>query len=134
MAVEAVHLSGFRELRRALAVAGNGLQPELRDGLKRAGDVVIRDARGHIPVLTGRARGSLRVVSRGARIEAVGGKGSVPYYPWLEFGGSVSKGRVVRPRAPGGRYLYPAVERNTSRLAAEAELALDRVLKRAGFA
>lgn len=120
MARAEVRVEGLAELRRALKKAEQvDDMRDLRDGMKRAADVVARDAQGRIQSRTGRTRGSVRAVSGGNRAFVVGGKKTVPHYGWLDFGSR--NPRDGRPRSvgpwtksgkgpKGGRFIYPAID------------------------
>lgn len=143
MVAPALKVEGLAELRRALGkIEPVEAKTELRDGLKRAADLVARDAQGRVPSRTGRARASLRAVSGGNRAYVVGGKASVPYYGWLDFGGRrpiTGNPRSVGPwagsgRGPiGGRAIYPAFEARQDEVVSLVEDALAKALTDLGF-
>lgn len=120
MARPEVRVEGLAELRRALRKAEQvDDMRDLRDGMKRAAEVVARDAQGRIPSRTGRTRGSVRAVSGGNKAFVVGGKKTVPHYGWLDFGSRTPRtgqARSVGPWANSGtgpargRFIYPAVD------------------------
>lgn len=110
-----------------------GLPNELRKGLKGMAEKVAVRARRKVPVLTGRAQRSIRAGASGSSAYVKGGGARVPYYGWLEFGGSITKGKVVRDRVAGGRYLYPAADESRVEIEAEASEVVNKVLKQAGF-
>ena len=121
------------------------LDPEvrkrLREDLKAAANIIANEASrrvrrdvgaGSRGRSTGRAAGALRAVSKGNEVLIVGGKTTVPYYGWLDFGGDLKKtGRrrnsQSRPFLKRGRYIYPAIDTNMPRVVE----AVDRAVKRA---
>lgn len=119
MSVE-VRVDGLRELRRALKSAENvDSSTQMRVGLKKAAEVVARDAQGRVLSRTGRTRGSVRAVSGGSRAFVAGGKAKVPHYGWLDMGSRTPRtgqSRSVGPWAgsgagpKGGRFIYPAIK------------------------
>ncbi len=98
----------MKELRRKLRDAGDGFSKELGQAGKKAADVIAAAARSRVPVDSGRAQSSIRATAgRGGKV--VGGGAKAPYYPWLDFGGSVGRKKAVhREFIATGRYLYPA--------------------------
>jgi hypothetical protein len=92
---------------------------------------------------SGRALASIRTFAtqRGAGVR--GGRSSIPYFGWLDFGG------VIRHHGPrhdhthshlirrefraGGRYLYPAADEKAAVIAPKVERLLDRMFVQAGF-
>lgn len=115
-----IRVDGLADLRRALRkVEQLDDLAVLRDGLKRAADIVAQDARSRVPTRTGRARGSIRATAGGNKAYVVGGKARVPYYGFLDFGSRTP--RSGQPRSVGpwansgsgpdkGRFIYPALD------------------------
>lgn len=134
-----VYVTGLRELRAAVKRADADLIPEMREQLRSVGQVVVSDAKRFIPRgkqpwdrHPGRAQDSVRVTVSGTTVYIVGGKKSVPYYAWLEFGGELKpvgrrRNRQWRPLYPNGRYIRPAVERNESKVVQAVNEAFDNV-------
>jgi len=135
-----IRVHGLAELRRDLRRAedADGLR-ELRNGLRDAADLVARDARGRVQSRSGRARGSIRATAGGNRAYVVGGRASVPYYGWLDFGSR--RPRRGNPRSVGpwsgsgsgpdkGRFIYKAIDANDMRIAELVEDALNQALNR----
>lgn len=142
MSVE-VRVTGLRELRRALKAAESvDDSRELTVGLKRAAEVVARDAQGRVPSRTGRARGSVRAVSGGSRAFVAGGKKAVPHYGWLDFGSRSP--RTGQPRSVGpwansgkgpakGRFIYPALDAKRADVVRLVEDAVKEALNNLGL-
>lgn len=125
MVGEAVRVEGLRELRRSLGQIDKTLQKNLRGRLKKIGDEVAADARQPMPVKTGRAKASVRAGVSGNTAYVQIGKKAVPYAAWLDFGGVLKptgnrRNTIRRKRIPGGRYLYPAIERNRLNITRQA--------------
>ena len=160
MAIGEVNITGLKELRYALNKVDKTIAAELREGLKGAVNIISADVRADIPKNTGRAAASVRAVSKGNTIWLVGGKKSVPYFGWLDFGGKLPDKRpntkkalswpgLVGPRgqpkgvlyAKGaertklkdGRYIYPAIRRHRGELEQAMVDAVDRAKQRAGL-
>lgn len=154
MPIAEVSVTGLAELRRALRQVDRSILPELRQGLKGAVDIVGAEVRSTIPHESGRAAASVRAVASGNTIYLVGGKASVPYFGWLEFGGKLPDKRprtkralmwggadhpsanatgAERTKVREGRYMYPAVKRNIPRIVEAAGDAFDDAARRAGL-
>lgn len=116
-----LEVSGIKEVRSALRKLGDaeGLT-EVREALKDAANVVVEDAKRRVPVRTGKARDSIRATASGNRAFVQGGKATVRYYGWLDFGSrepisgrprSQGPWAYPAPRGPSlGRFIYPALE------------------------
>ena len=140
MPVEKLYIDGLKELRRALGQLDNEARIRLREDLKDAANIIARDAsarvkrdvgRGSRGRSTGRAASALRAVSRGNEVLIVGGKATVPYYGWLDFGGKLTKtgkrrNEQHRPIVKRGRYIYPAIDQNMPQVVAAVERAIER--------
>lgn len=68
------NVSGLREIRRDLISADKRYGPELRKVLKETAEIVASDARMDIPVLTGKAKKSLKAGTSGAASVIRGGQ------------------------------------------------------------
>jgi hypothetical protein len=134
--VDVVRVEGLKEVQRALRRLGEiENSKELRLGLKAAAAVVAQDAKGQVPIKSGRAAQSIRAGATGQKAYVAGGKRAVPYYGWLDFGTRTP--RSGRPRSVGpwagtgagpklGRFIYVALEEKRPRV---VELVQEAVLK-----
>lgn len=135
----AIAVEGLVELRKALLEAGGlPLQKKLRARFLKIGQEVAAEAKTHVPVKTGRARDSIRAGASGTTAYVAGGKSTVSYYGWLEYGGVLKptgnrRNTISRPRKPGGRYLYPAIEKKRDRIQSEALEAFRDSAREVGF-
>jgi HK97 gp10 family phage protein len=135
-----VRVEGLAQLRRQLRQLENvDALTDVRQGLKRAAGIVAQDARSRVPVRSGRARASIRAQASGNRALVVGGKKSVPYYGWLDFGGRTPRRQIAPWRGSGGgppkgRFIYPAIAAKRRQVADEVEDALRRAIQKAGLA
>lgn len=140
-------MPGLADLLRSMRKVAPEAKREFAANLRAIGKLVVTDTQAsmHFKHPTGKARRSVKVkiVSRrgfeGVQIEE--GGAVAPYVPWLDFGGTVGRGRrttarvtisrgasgrittrrqilgsrgsgsVVRPFIKDGRYLYPAYYR-----------------------
>lgn len=129
-----LQVTGLKELQGALRRVDADLPKELRKTLNGVSQLVIDYAKPRVPSRTGRAAASLKVRSsqREARIAAGGSR--APYYPWLDFGGRVGKGRSVkRPFYREGRYIYPGLRANSAKITEVMEAAVVDLCRRSGF-
>jgi hypothetical protein len=103
----AVRVEGLAQFSRNLRKLDRDLPKALRLANNEAADLVVGETLPAIPQRTGRARRSVRKASTRTAVRVRAGGARAPYYPWLDFGGRVGKGRsVIRPFDKHGRYLY----------------------------
>lgn len=106
---DAIKIDGLAQFSRDLKKLDSDLPKALRVALNSAAGLVVDQARPGIPKRSGKAARSVRAKSTRTAARVAGGGARVPYYPWLDFGGRVGKGRsVVRPFKKDGRYIYHA--------------------------
>jgi hypothetical protein len=131
---DAIKVEGLREFNRSLKALDSALPKALRIALNDAADVIVSDARPRVPRRSGRAAGTVRAQSTRTRARVKGGGNRAPYYPWLDFGGSVGRKRSVRrPFLSDGRYIYNAYFRRRGQFVEALEDALVDVAEQAGF-
>lgn len=96
-------VEGLNKLLRALEKLDDAARQNFKEAGKAAGQVVATEARGIVPVRSGRLQSTInsRVVSRGARVAA--GRATVPYAPIIHFGWPA---RGIQ----ANRFLYKAVD------------------------
>lgn len=105
----AITVDGLKQFSRDLKQLDRDLPKALRIALNQASDVIVSDARPGVPTRSGRAAGSIKAKSTRTKARVAGGSSRAPYYPWLDFGGSVGRRNSVhRPFLKRGRYLYAA--------------------------
>lgn len=112
MASEPVRIIGLRELNRSLRRVSRDAQKSLKDGFKKAADLIVQDAKPKVPSgppAGGHAVRSIRPSSTGSRVSVSEGGARYPYMPWLDFGGKVGPNNsVTRPFRKTGRYIWAA--------------------------
>lgn len=135
-----MELKGLNELLASMRKVAPEAKRELTASLKVIGKMVATDAAADMPRRTGKARRSVRVkvvTRRGFEgVQISEGSEAAKYVAWLDFGGTVGRGRkstarvhigggkvrvqrvgsrgtgsVVREYIKEGRYLYPTYER-----------------------
>ncbi len=137
-----IRVSGIREAARAFRSVDREIPKGLRAEFLPIAERVAAGARARMPHVSGRAQASVRprASQRGAAI-AFGGN-AAPYLPWLDFGGSVGRGKVAgrpwsgsvkRDMPRGGRYVYPTIEDQRSDIEQAAESAVVNVARANGF-
>lgn len=129
-----IEVRGMRELRASLRQASADAPKGLRLAQNRAAEIVLNEARPRVPTRTGRARASLRARSTALYTRVAGGSARAPYYPWLDFGGKVGRGRSVsRPYRKSGRYIWYAYELRKRELGQALSKELAGVIEGAGL-
>ncbi len=143
-----VEVRGLRELDQAFRSMEGRMDGALKAEFLGLATRVADTARGKVAadVGAGKAAASIKpkASARGASI-AFGGT-AAPYYPWLDFGGSVGRGhkpgvawsgaitRDWRGKPSGeGRYVYPAIREHRADIAAGVDDVVTRLAQRAGF-
>lgn len=149
---EPIKIVGLRELQRALKQMDGESQKKLRLVLNTIAETVAQGASRRVPTRTGRAKGSLRPQSSQREAKVVGGSKKASYYGWLEFGGTVGRGRVAggaKKRAGGatggkagsvkrtwiasGRYIYPTYAANRDSIQTALARSLAELAREAGL-
>lgn len=129
-----IQIDGLKQFSRDLKKLDNDLPKALRIAFNGAADIVVADARPGIPTKSGKAKASVKARSTRTAARVVGGGNRAPYYPWLDFGGRVGRGRsVTRPFLSDGRYIYNAFYDNSKRFGEVLEAALFDVVRQAGI-
>lgn len=136
-AVPPLKIEGLRDLQRALKALDGESQKKIRVALNDVADTVAAGASRRVPVRTGKARASLRAQSSQREARVMGGSKKVPYYGWLEFGGTVGRvgagGGAHRRYVAGGRYIYPAYAANREPIYKAVEQAMADLVRDAGL-
>ncbi len=131
-----VKVTGLREVNSALKEVDAGLPKAMQREFKAIAEVVATAARGKEPRRTGRAAGSIsaRATQRGAGIAFSDSDGSVPYFPWLNFGGGVGrKHSIQRSVVTPDRYIYTSIAAAKDETQRAVDDAVKRVAGQAGF-
>lgn len=134
--VEPIRIEGLSKFSRDLRKLDSDLPKVLRIAFNEAADIVVQDARPRVPRKTGKARASIKTRSTRTSVRIVAGGPRAPWYPFIDFGGSVGKNRSVRrPFLKDGRYLYKSYFdlKASGKIQAVLEKALLDVAKSAGI-
>ena len=136
-----IQIEGLAAFRRDLKKIDENLTKELRADLLLIGKEIAREASALVPKgKTGAAAGSIKAGVSGNNAYVSGGKKSVPYYGWLDFGSR--EPRKGQPRRVGpwkksgkgpskGRFIYPTIERNKREIETKAAAAFDKAAEAA---
>lgn len=131
---EPIKIRGLAEFSRNLRKLDNDLPKALRIGMNEAAQIVVDYAVPRIPRRSGRAARSVRAKSTRTAARVAGGGARVAYYPWLDFGGRVGRGRSVsRPFHREGRYIYAGFYAKRSEFQVVLERALLNTAAQAGI-
>lgn len=128
---DAIRIQGLNEFVRALKRIDSDLPKVLRVAFNKAGETIVKEARAGVPSKTGRARASVRAQSTQKTFRITGGSKKVPYYPWLDFGGTTPRGGK-RPFLKDGRYIYASYFKHRGELGGLLEAALLDAARSAG--
>lgn len=129
-----IKVKNLKPLSGALRKIDAEAPKQLRIALNGVADVVVSAVRPQVPRKTGAAAKSVKAKSTrtSARISAGGPR--APWYPFLDFGGSVGPRKSVhRPFYKEGRYIYPTLARKDAEITRALESALSDVVKAAGL-
>lgn len=142
MAGAEIQVTGFRDLKRALKNTAPETRKQLGAELKAVAETVAADARQRVPSRSGRAAASIRATGGVSGAYIVGGKKSVPYYSWLDFGSRTPVSGNPRKRGPWfrsgrgptkGRFIYPAIDARRERIRDAVAHAVEKAAHKAGF-
>lgn len=132
---EPIKIDGLREFQKALKDMDGETQKKLKAVLDDAARVVVGGASGRVPSRTGRARASVRARSSQREARVMGGSAKVPYYGFLDFGGSVGPNKTTkRPFVKEGRYMYPAFHANRDSIYRALQQSIVKLAEEAGLA
>ncbi len=128
--IDPIRLEGL-DIGAAMRRAATASSEAALEASERAAEIVVDQTRPLIPRgRTGAARASLKAM--GASVSL--GGAPAPYAPWLDFGGRVGvKKSVLRRFVPGGRYVWPTLDRETERINEVMAEALVQAVERAGI-
>lgn len=150
-----IGIEGLTEFNRGLRKLDKDAPKGLKVALDQAANLLVNRTRPLVPQRTGAAAKSLKAKSTrtSARVSAGGPKAR--YYAWLDFGGTVGKGRkaavatgrgrrrtagqqaqggsVRRPYYKEGRYIYPTLRKIRPEIEATLQQALIGVAHDAGL-
>lgn len=103
-----IRIQGLEEFNDQLRELEKNIPGIIRRVSEKFSDDVRSFAQSRIPRQSGRARKSIKVETKSNIVRVVGGSPRVPYYGWLEFGGTVGVGgdSVRRKWERKGRYIY----------------------------
>lgn len=133
---EPIKIQGLAEFRRNLKTLSGELPKALRVAGNKAAQIIVDDAVPKVPTGPGKgghAASSIRARSTQSAARVMGGGTKYPYFPWLDFGGGVGKGKSVkRPFIKTGRYIWKSFDDNSDLVHERLAEALVDVARQAG--
>lgn len=131
---EAIRVEGLVEFQRKLKALDGESQKQIRLVLNDAAELVVTKSRSLVPRRSGAAAASIKAQSTQRQGRVKGGSGRVPYYAWLDFGGSVGRNNSIkRPFYKDGRYIYKVFDANRDVVQQRMVAGLDRLIRKAGL-
>ena len=135
--IEPIRIDGLRQFNRNLRRINGDLPKGLKDAGNAAAQIVVNDAKPRVPTGPGKgghAASSIKVASTRTAVRISAGGKKYPYYPWLDFGGSVGPGkRSKRPFLKTGRYIWKAFADNKDQVQTKLADELEKLARRAGL-
>lgn len=131
-----VEITGLKELKKQLKQVDKDAPKELRKAANQAADLVAGEAKTRVPHRRGAARKTIKAASTQTAARVAGGSKKVPYYGWLDFGGTIRpypNQRIKRPYRRKGRYIWSAYSDNYDAVYEQLQTAITEVAKSAGF-
>lgn len=129
-----IRIRGLREVISALRRIDADIPGEMKEGMTNVAESVASRVRSKVPVLTGRARDSVKGRGGQSKASIVAGGRAAPHYPWLDFGGRVGRNKSIsRPFIEKGRYIYPTIAEHDADIRRETDELLKGLIKKAGF-
>lgn len=111
--IEPIKIHGLAEFNRNLRKLDKDAPKAIRIAANEAAQIVVNWAQPKVAKKSGKAAKSIKAKSTRTSARVTGGGPKVPYYPWLDFGGSVGRKRSIkRAFIEGGRYIYPGYAAN----------------------
>lgn len=128
-----IQVSGIRGLRAALKAAEGHLPSELRKGLNEVANIIVVDARPHIPVgqdrHPGRLAGALRARSTQTAAQVVLGTARTPYAQAIYWGTGPRAGQRGPHNIKAHQVMHESFERQKPAIANTLRAVLDRIAK-----
>ena len=114
---QSLSIDGAAQFVKALRESSGKLPPTVKKVLTRAAQIIVDDAKPKVPIGPGRnghAADTIKVAATNYTVKIQAGGSRNPYYPWLDFGGSVNKHTskpTKRPFIKGGRFIWASWDR-----------------------
>ncbi|MDQ1504883.1 MAG: hypothetical protein QOD57_2610 [Actinomycetota bacterium] len=122
-----IQVTGIRELRNALKAAEGRLPSELRKGLNEVANIIVVDARRHIPVRSGKLAGTLRARSTQTAAQVVLGTARTPYAQAVYWGTGPRPGQRGPHNIKPHQVMHESFDRNKAPIANALRSVLDRL-------
>jgi len=135
MPPEAIKIDGLREMQASMKAMDANLPKQLRIFMNSVVVMVADSAKAKVPHgRSGYAAASIKPQSTQRMGQVKAGGAKAPYYPWLDFGGSVGRNHSVhRPFFKKGRYLFVAYESHKAEIETKAIEGLNELARKSGL-
>lgn len=133
---ERIEVVGLREFRARLRALDRTAPRQLRVVQNKAAKIVVDHAVPRVPRRTGKAAGSIRAASTQSATRVAGGGARVPYYGWLDFGGTINKhtaNPTHREHIHKGRYIWAAFADHREEILRKLDDGLKQAARDAGL-
>lgn len=151
VASNAIKVEGLRDFLESMRVAHTGASGMVKDSLNESAAIVVKYAKANAPVRSGKLQHSIRALSTGREARVAGGGAKVPYFGFIDYGGTVGRYRrgaihqaarsankarffAVRPFIKTGRILYPAFDAHRAEVDQALQTGLANLMSKAGVA
>lgn len=137
--IGSISIDGASAYVKTLRNANGSLPDGVKAVLQKAAKIVVDDARPGVPIGPGRnghAASSIRVTSTSYTVKVEAGGKKFPYYPWLDFGGSINKHTSKPTRRPfikGGRFIWASWDRRAGDVVKAMADGLETLIDDAGL-
>lgn len=134
----AIRVDGLRELQTRMRTLPPSVRKQFNREMRAVANIAVAAVRAQMPEDSGAAKQSVKPSLSGGYVAVRAGGSKVPYYPWLDFGGTLHKSggrRNTQRRAffKEGRWIYPVIARNRPRIYAAAMTAVEQGKASAGL-
>lgn len=129
-----IEIHGLKPFIASLKRIDPKLPQMIRKVNNQAAQIVVLDARPHVPRVSGTARRSVKAQSTQREARVVGGGNQAPYYGWLDFGGwGGTNKKNYRPMMEMGRYIYASYFKLEDQFQGLMQTGLVRVVETSGL-
>ncbi len=134
----AIKIDGLKELQKQMKLLSPEIKKDFNREMKQIAGEVVGSVRDQMPEDSGAAKRSVRPSFQNGYVQVRAGGPDVPYYPWLDFGGTLSaSGRRTNSQKRAffkeGRWIYPTIARHRPAIYAKAMAAVEKAKQRAGL-
>ena len=133
-----IQIEGMKELEANLRKLSPGTARAFDAEMAGIAREIADAVRRQMPDKSGTARASVRSSVEGGNIVILAGGPEAPYYPWLDFGGTLRPvglrwNTQHRPFFKEGRWIYPTIARRRPAIYLAGTAAVERAKREAGL-